>query len=175
MNAASASAPPRARRSAWREPMVWLVAAIPASAVLASFALLTAAARSSGTDDLVGDAVRRTAQVQVADIDADARARQLGLQAIMRIEGESLSVLPAAGAFDRDAGLVLTLRHPTHADRDITQHLQPALHGWSTRIAPDPGHDWNVQLAPDDGRWRLQGRWTTGVRAVHLGPALRGE
>lgn len=166
-----------AQRSAWREPMVWLVAAIPASAVIASCALLTAAARSSGSDDAVGDTVRRTAQVQVADLGPDARARQLGLQAIARIDGETLAVLPAVGGFDRNRVLLLTLRHPTHAERDRNLRLQPTRDGWATgatsRIDPlDMRHDWNVQLTPADGRWRLQGRWGAGTRAVHLGPAL---
>lgn len=172
-------APPPAR-GAWREPMVWLVAAFPVSAVIASFVLLAAAARSSGTDDAVGDSVRRTAQVQVADIGPDARARQLGLQAIARVDGETLWVLPVAGSFDHDEALLLTLRHPTHAGRDRSLRLQPQREGWgigtTPRFAPlDMRHDWNVQLAPADGRWRLQGRWTAGTQAVHLGPALRGD
>lgn len=163
------------RRSAWREPMVWLVAAIPASAVVASFALLTAAARSSGTDDAVGDVVQRTAQVQVADMGADARARALGLQAIVRVEGDRLTVLPAAGAFDHGTDLVLTLRHPTHAERDLTRRMRPTPQGWGAQASVDIRHDWNVQLAPPDASWRLQGRWGTGVQAAHLGPALRGD
>ncbi len=160
--------------------MVWLVAAIPASAVVASFALLTAAARSSGTDDAVGDAVRRTAQIQVADLGADARARQLGLQAIVRIDGDALSVLPAVGVFDRDGELLLPLRHPTHAERDRSLRLQPERDGWSARGTLqkhqlDMTHDWNLQLMPADQSWRLQGRWTVGVQAAHLGPALHGD
>jgi len=55
--------------------MVWLVFAIPAASVVAAFALLAAAARSSGTDDLVADKVQRTAQLQVADLGPDANAR----------------------------------------------------------------------------------------------------
>ena len=50
-------------RPPWKEPMVWLVVAIPAASVLASVALLVTAARSSGNNDVVADPVRRTAQI----------------------------------------------------------------------------------------------------------------
>ena len=62
---------PQATRPAWKEPMVWLVAAIPAASVVASVALLVSAARSSGNDDAVADRVQRTAQIQVADLAPD--------------------------------------------------------------------------------------------------------
>ncbi len=99
-------------RAAWKEPMVWLVAAIPAASVLASVALLVAAARSSGNDDAVADAVQRTAQVQVADLGPDLAARTAGLSATLRIDGDRIELTPASGAFPRDAALRLSLHHP---------------------------------------------------------------
>jgi hypothetical protein len=167
------------KRPAWREPMVWLVAAIPAAAVVATIALLVTASRSSGTDDLVADEVRRTAQVQVADLGPDAMARQLRLSAVVRYSdargGKLIEVLPVEGGFDRKAPLSLALRHPSHAELDRTITLAPTVTGWRSEGGLDLSHDWNVQLAPAGGAWRLQGRWTSGQQATYLRPALGGE
>ena len=122
------------KRPAWREPMVWLVFAIPAAAVIASIALLVTASRSTGTDDAVADKVQRTAQVQVADLGPDAMARQLRLSAVVRFSdarGEKLiEVLPVDGGFDRKATLSLALHHPSRAELDRTIALVPAKTGW---------------------------------------------
>lgn len=163
------------KRSAWREPMVWLVAAIPAAAVFATFALLMVAARSSGNNDNVADRVQRTAQVQVADLGPDALARELHLSAVVRSDGEGVEVLPVDGTFDRATTLVLSLRHPARADLDRDLRLAPGERGWRGEGVLDLGHDWNAQLAPADGAWRLQGRWIARQRAVYLHPALGGE
>lgn len=171
--------PNTARRPAWREPMVWLVAAIPAAAVVATIALLVTASRSTGTDDAVADEVQRTAQVQVADLGPDAMARRLRLSAVVRFSnarGEELvEVLPVEGTFDRKAALSLALHHPSHAGLDRTIALAPTETGWRSEGALDLSHDWNVQLAPVGGAWRLQGRWTSGQQATYLRPALGSE
>ena len=167
------------QRPVWREPMVWLVGAIPAGSVLASVMLVVVAVRSGGAD-VVADPVQRTAQVQVADLGPDARAQQLRLSAIVRIgvahDGQRvLEVLPIDGAFDRNAPLNLSLHHPSRAERDRTVSLIPSALGWRSGHDLDLGHDWNVQLAPADRTWRLQGRWPAGQQATHLRPALGEE
>jgi len=170
----------RVRRSAWREPMVWLIAAIPAVAVIASVALLVTASRSSGTDDAVADNVRRTAQVQVADLGPDARAKQLHLSAVVRTGKGMIEVVPVDGSFDRNAPLTLALHHPARAELDRTFTLAPVKTGWraeadTTFHSRDLSHDWNVQLGPADGAWRLQGRWIAGQQATYLHPALGSD
>ena len=166
---------PQARRQAWKEPMVWLVASIPLASVVASVALLVAAARSSGNDDAVADRVQRTAQIQVADLAPDLVARELGLAARLRIEGDRIELVPTAGAFRRDRELRLELHHPARAQDDMRIALQPAARGWTARHALPPGHDWNLILAPADGRWRLQGRLLRGEATAALRPALAAQ
>ena len=168
----SPQAPAESPRAAWREPMVWLVFAIPAASVVAAFALLAAAARSSGTDDLVADKVQRTAQTQVADLGPDANARSLGLVAAVHVVGDTIEVLPVAGTFDRAGRLTLALHHPSRADSDRSLVLRPTTAGWQGTLKLDRAHDWNVQLTPADGRWRLQGRWAKARPATTLRPAL---
>ena len=63
------------KRPFWREPMMWLVLGLPAMSVVAGVILVTLATRDSS--DSVGDVVTRTAQIQVADLGPDARARDL--------------------------------------------------------------------------------------------------
>lgn len=162
-------------RSAWREPMVWLVAAIPAAAVIATVVLLVTASRSTGTDDAVADRVQRTAQVQVADLGPDARARQLRLSAIVRAGKGMVEVLPVDGAFDRNQVLALSLHHPADDDFDRSFRLAPSKTGWQAREAIDLSHDWNVHLGPADGSWRLYGRWSARQQATYLHPALERD
>ena len=160
------------RRPAWREPMVWLVAGLPLASVIAGIGLLVIATRSGGAD-VVADPVRRTAQIQTADLGPDARAQQLRLSAVMRIDdGGFVQLLPVSGEFRRDAPLRVALRHPARADFDRDLLLQPDDQGWTATASIDAGHDWNVQLSPQDGQWRLQGRVPRGQRAAHLKPAL---
>jgi uncharacterized protein len=163
------------KRSAWREPMVWLIAAIPVAAVVATVALLVTASRSPGTDDSVADNVRRTAQVQVADLDPDARAQQLKLSAIVRIGKNVVEVLPVNGEFDREAPLTLSLQHPSRAELDHTLELAPASTGWRSDAKLELDHDWKVQLVPADQAWRLQGRWNAHQQATYLHPALDSD
>jgi hypothetical protein len=174
----SGSDPKPGKRPAWREPMVWLVVAIPVAAITATIAMLVVASRSSGNNDVVDDTVRRTAQIQVADIGPDAMARQMRLSAIVRADTRgpgAIEVIPVQGGFDRSATLDLTLQHPSQAGLDRSFALAPTATGWRAEGAVDLSHDWNVQVTPSDHRWRLQGRWTARQRALYLQPAIAGN
>jgi hypothetical protein len=163
------------KRPAWREPMVWLVAAIPAAAVIGTIALFVVASRSSGTNDAVDARVQRTAQVQVADLGPDASARRLGLAAVVRRAPAFIEVLPVKGSFERDAELVLALNHPARAEQDRSVVLRPTKSGWRGDHDIDFTHDWNLQLRDKSGGWRLQGRWVAGQQATYVQPALEAS
>lgn len=166
---------PQAKRPAWREPMVWLLAAIPALAVLASVVLLVAADRTSGNNDLVPDKVQRTGQAQVADLGPAQRARTLGLGAVVRVSAQGIDALPTTGGFDRTQPLLLLLSHPLEAAKDRTLELRPSPLGWHADGGIELDHDWNVRLQPKDGSWRIDGRWLRGQQAVFVHPALPGD
>lgn len=165
---------PHATRPAWREPMVWLLVAIPALAVFASVMLLVAADRTSGNNDLVPDKVLRTGQAQVADLGPSQRASALGLGAVVRVSARGIDALPTTGGFDRSQPLLLSLAHPLEAAKDRTVELEPSALGWHAAGEVDLGHDWNVRLQPKDGSWRIDGRWLRGQQAVFVHPALPG-
>ena len=65
--------------SPWRQPLVWLVVGLPAVAVVALVWMVFIAA-GPGSTDSVDPAVKRTAQIQVADLGPDATAAQLPWQ-----------------------------------------------------------------------------------------------
>lgn len=150
--------------------MVWLVAAIPLASVVAVVALITVAGGPGATDD-IADPVHRTAQVQVADLSADTRARTLGLKAQVDRDVHGLHVRLLSGSTG-NARLRLALRHPTLAVRDRVLELAPDAQGWRTTVPVDLGHDWNLQLEPHDGRWRLQGRWQARTGQALLQPTV---
>lgn len=158
-------------RPFWREPMMWLVIAIPAASVVAGIALLVIAIRSGGADS-VAEPVRRTAQIQVADLGPDARAQALKLSALVRVAPGLVEVLPVAGDFDRTAPLQLLLHHPTVAVQDRTLTLTPTDTGWRLAADIDSSHDWKIELQPGDHGWRLQGRLPKRQLAAYLAPAL---
>ena len=158
-------------RPGWREPLVWLVFGIPAIAVVALAWMVFIAAGPDSTDS-VDTTVKRTAQIQVADLAPDIAARERGLVAVLRIDGERIELLPLAGVFPRDAALRLDLQHPARARDDLSMLLQPATGGWQARQALPLEHDWTLTVGAIDRSWRLQGRLPRGQREVRLQPAL---
>lgn len=160
------------RRSLWRNPMLWLIAALPVAAIVGGVSMVVIT--SGQGDDAVADDVRRTAQIQVADIGPDARAQQMKLSAVVRRGKGLIEVIPVNGPFDRAAPLTLALRHPTRGELDRTVELAPTATGWRVDDKLDLTHDWNVQLGPTDRSWRVQGRWPAGQEAAYLRPAVGG-
>ena len=168
-----------AASSPWRQPIVWLVIALVAAAVAGGIAMVVIAS-DAGNGDAVADPVRRTAQVQTADLGPDALSAQRRLSAIVRTDAEQelVEVLPVDGDFDPAASLQLRLLHPIRSSEDMVLLLQPGELGWRADAVVDGSHDWNVQLGPRDAtpenQWRLQGRLPKGQQAAHLRPALPG-
>lgn len=160
-------------RPAWREPLVWLVFGIPAIAVVALLWMLFIAA-GPGSTDSVDTTVKRTAQIQVADLSPDETAARLHLAALLRIDGKELEVLPLHAGFNTAAPLKLALRHPTRSDLDHELLMQPTATGWRAPLELDLSHDWRLQLLPQDGRWRVQGRLPRGQLSARLQPVTPG-
>ena len=159
------------KRSPWREPMVWLIAALPAVAVVGGIVMVIVSSRA-GNIDAVRDEVKRTAQIQTTDLGPDEQARALGLSAVLRTTKDGVQVFPASGTFDRTQSLHLLMQHPNRGDGDIVVDLKPDELGWSATLEVDASHDWSLQLGSADGEWRLRGRLPRGQHAAHLGSSL---
>ena len=159
--------------SPWRQPIVWLVVALVAAAVVGGVVMVRVAG-SDGPMDAVPDEVQRTGQVQQADLGPDAVAAARQLTAIVRVDAKAgtVEVLPVTGDFERDRPLRLQLHHPLRAADDRTLDLAPTELGWQAETTLDRSHDWNLQLGPADGTWRLRGRLPRGQLAARVHPAL---
>ncbi len=151
--------------------MVWLVAALPLASVIAGVGLVVIAVRSGGSDS-VREPVARTAQVQTSDLDADERAQQLQLTAVLRIDADVVEVLPVTGSFDRNTPLLIALNHPTRESEDRSKRLEPFERGWRAQMEVSDSHDWALAVTDGAGQWRLRGRLSRGLRAAHLKPAV---
>jgi hypothetical protein len=156
---------------AWREPMMWLVAGLPLTSVIAGVWLVT---KLSGgpPNDVVRDDVRRVSQVQVVDLAPDQLARQLGLSMLLSVLDDRLELRVAAGSRPENLPLRLVLAHPLDAGQDRELLLQPDGEIWHATWTPATDHDWNVTLSPPEGRWRITGRLSRGAGAAMLHPAL---
>lgn len=159
--------PDSAPRPAWRQPMFWLVLAIPVATLVAGWHLLGVAGGERAVDS-TPDEVKRTAQVQMVDLSADETAARLALQAQLIAGPGSLRL---AGELDADP-LHLQLVHPADSRLDRVLLLRREGQDWQGEPLPDAGIAWHLRLQPTDGRWRLVGRWHPGDDRAELRPAL---
>ena len=162
------STPARGRWS----PELALVLAIPLAALLGGVATLRLADGDLSADG-EAEGVRRTAQVQHAELDPDLAAARARLSASLRVDaahGEVRVQLPADGA--AGAGLHIDFLHPLAAGRDLHAPLQARDGAWVARLAPDAGSRWRVVLSDARRRWRLVGTLERGEASLTLRPAL---
>lgn len=162
------------RNSPWRQPMMWLVVGLPAATVIGLVSLVIIAA-GPGSTDSIDTSVQRTGRMQTADLGPDQAAARMQLSALLRLDRDTLELLPLHAGFDTGKPLRLAMRHPVRAELDREFLLQPAGGNWRAP-APDLAldHDWTLQLAPEGGAWRLQGRLVKGQLSARLQPVAPG-
>lgn len=155
-------------RAVWREPMLWLVVALPALGVLAGLLIVVAALRSGGADALSTD-VRRTGQIQQENLAPDLAAAKAGLVGQLRLDGAGSLHLDLSGsAAVNDETLQLRLIHTSEARRDRDVVLRREHGQWRGRLDAPTDTGWTLRLQPADGRWRLAGRLPAGASAAPL-------
>ena len=154
-----------------RNPMVWLMIGLPLAAEVASLSTQYIAIASGGSDAIPED-VRRTAQVQTAELGADEAAAKRKLTAVLSLQEDAIEVLPATGDFDRQQPLTLLLQHPIEAAKDVTLTLAPTAAGWRVEAKVPVDHAWRVRLGDAGETWRIRGRLPAGQRGTLLQPAL---
>jgi len=139
--------------------MVWLIAGLPAIAVVASFTTYFIAAHDP--DSLVKANYRKEgfALVETAT-EADKKAAELGLLARMTVSNGRLELTLKSRLAKVPARVVLTIIHPTKESQDI--HLLLAGYQGETFIAdiPEVGKGKRILvLEPEDRSWRIAGQW----------------
>ena len=170
------TAPVHADRTArrwYQEPMVWLVIALPLAVVIAGFATLFIAVDAGGADS-VRQPVRRTAQMQTADLAPEDAARRLRLRAELERSADTGALALRMEGRPADAArLRLSLAHPVRAEHDRETWLTRSGDAWLGRIPADGlRNDWVLTLEPEDGHWRLHGRLRAGAGTASLQPEL---
>ncbi|MDP1696682.1 MAG: FixH family protein [Xanthomonadaceae bacterium] len=159
----------------YREPMVWLMIALPAAVVIAGLSTVVIAVRASG-DDAVPESVRRTAQMQVVDLAADQQAARRKLRAHVQVTRSTGAVqVSVSGDNVADNRLQLRFIHATDGAHDALAMLVRSGDGWLGRVDAPLDHPWALILSADDDAWRLQGHLPTEHDSALLEPALAGE
>ena len=156
-----------------RQPLVWLVIAIPASAVLMGVVLIVVSIRSF--DGVVEDDYYRRGLEINRDLARDRLASRRGLRAELSFDWEQgvveAALLQQAGTPDAlPDRLRLSLVHPTRAGRDRTMSLERGddgrYRGWIARLAPG---NWHLRIETE--AWRISGRMPVpGTGRVGLSP-----
>ena len=157
----------------YREPLVWLVLAIPAAAVVAGAAMLVLA--NATWDGLVADDYyQRGLQINRA-LARDAEAARLGLEAVVVFPAPGvvearLSAVGDAGATLHGERLNLRFARAVRAGKDVRTALTPDAGGvWRGTLPELASGKWYVEIGNDD--WRLATR--AGMPAMLDGIVLR--
>jgi hypothetical protein len=156
----------------YREPIVWLVVAIPASAVIMGAIMLGVSIATY--DGLVTDDYYKKGLQINRSMERDTKAEQYGLSSLVRVgaKGGVIEVaLDANRGFDVPEEVNLRLFHATRAglDRDIVMRRVAAGRYLASRPELAAGR-WYLQLDADD--WRLKGELvgTDDAQRLQLGP-----
>jgi hypothetical protein len=154
----------------YREPLVLMVAAIPALTVVAGISTVVIAGRHA--DAVVADDYRKDGIAINRDPTRDAAAVQLGVAAHVSDANGALTVRLDPGHAERPRRLVAILSHATRAELDRMITLEPSVDGtYSVALPPlNRGH-WYLELTPPDRAWRLTGEFFDAVPALDLRPS----
>jgi uncharacterized protein len=160
------------QRPWWKEPMVWLIAGLPAIAVVASFTSYYFAAHNP--DPLVKEEYHKVGLAPLAPASAASQvAAAMGLAAQLRIRNGQLQVDLRGHLAAPPRQLSIDILHPTIERQDIHIVLTQ-VHGLSySGPAPDLGSGKRtLVLEPTDRKWRITGLWTapfTGMVEIVAG------
>ncbi len=156
------------KSSWWREPMVWLIIALPLTAVVASLITWWIAAR--GADPLVAEDYYKQGMAIHQRLDHETRAAALGLMAELRVQGGELRIHLAGRLDAYPDRLQLTLVHPSRQEQDLTLILPAtALGEYRSALPPLPAGQRRLILEAADQDWRLTGRAVLPMTSLRLG------
>ncbi|RMH93841.1 nitrogen fixation protein FixH [Lysobacter pythonis] len=163
------------QKKAHREPMVWLVVALPAAVVVAGLVTLGISIKHRDGGEVRDEVSRMGRVLQETDLGPDEQARKLGLTALLRERDGRVEVVPMAGQWQRQDPLKLLAEHPTDSARDRMLELTPQPGGnWlsSVPFEDERSHDWKFVLSDRGDSWRLRARMPRDQMSAVLTPAL---
>lgn len=162
--------PATASQAWYRHPFVWLLIALPASAVIAGLITFYIAAHTE--DGLVIDDYYQRGKEINQDISRDqiAQERKLGAQIFLSDDKRSIRVLLNQPV---KAPMQISLIHPTRSgfDQDAKLTAQGPQLLIATLPKPLELSSWHVELGDTSGEWRLRGTWKIKPdQALNLAP-----
>ena len=140
----------------YREPWVWLIIALPMTAVIAS--MFTIYKAVSTADGLVVDDYYKRGKAINLDLARDAAAARYQLKASIDLDlrDNRMQLLLEGAAVELPQTLTFSLLHPTQAGYDQVIILQHGGDGvYAGAIDELTRGNWYLQLEADD--WRLSG------------------
>lgn len=141
----------------WKERMVWLIIALPVSAVVAGIATVFIAAHDP--DDLVKADYVKSGMAVVAPRDALEKAAQMGISAKATYHGGKLE-MRVDGQDQLSETLNLVLVHPTQEKLDQQIPLTAVGQGkYQAQVELTGQGRRHLILEPPDHVWRLEGEW----------------
>lgn len=147
------------QRPWWREPMIWLIAGLPLTAVVAGISTYMIAANNQ--DSLVREGYRKEGFAVTAPLDEATRtALSLGIAARLEIKGDKIHLQLKGGPEAMPEHLSLNIVHPTREKEDMHILLAHARDLSYIAAAPAVGSGRRILfLEPEDGSWRINGLW----------------
>lgn len=146
----------------YQEKFVWLVFALPLSAVIAG--LTTVWIAFSGADSLVKDNYYKEGLAINKNQEKFFVAYQNGVEAEITLRDRELQLHLDQGQARRSESLTLFFTHPTLAKQDF--HLQARIEPSQRRaklvlaLPKTLQGNWRVSLSPGHQEWQLEGLWT---------------
>lgn len=139
----------------YRQPLVWMLICIPASAVVAGIFTLNLAIQSD--DGLVTDDYYKKGLEINREIERDRRAEEHGLTAHLSMDRENRRFGVELGGHDSfalPAQILVEFAHATRAGYDTSLVIDADKPGVYTSVLPELVNGrWNVQISAGD--WRL--------------------
>lgn len=139
----------------YRHPIVWLIIAIPASAVVMGVVIVTLAINVP--ESVVRDDYYQAGRAINIDLRGTHRAAELGVTATLLGSPEDGWLLEVRQNQGRpaDSPLEVLFAHPTQAGKDVEFSLPRTSSGWSGMIEPMGGrHVLNIRSSED--HWLLR-------------------
>ena len=150
---------PRTNQQAWyKQPLVWMLIAIPFSAVIMGVIMIRLAV--STEDGLIVDDYYRYGKEINRVLERDRAAAALGLDGVISLEPQSgaIQLTLNRGIENEPKALNLRLLHATRQGFDQTAQLSrtaPGRYGGELDKPLAPGH-WKLELGTPT--WRITGR-----------------
>ncbi len=148
----------------YRERWPWLLAIMPALAVVGGFTTAWLAVTSN--DGLVVDDYYKQGKAINQTKERDRLAASLGLEAELVPTGKALQVNLAGHMQTPPGVLSLKIMHPTRMGDDHELKLAWNGSAYIGKLPALSGAHYRVQITPEFGNWRLAGEYKPGNAAT---------